>query len=306
MRTSGKKIGKFVLETVLAKYDLDVRVDAGSGQFSISVPETPGEKTGSDQGRGINYKIFSGSNLQLLKDEVGRYLRERDQTDFTDVIEYSTCSTSSTVERHIFGEPSLRVGFEFRVARVSTSRTAGGRPKLQVRVVVSNDGVVSPKVEFGEVAQPSMYDERWDRSMPFTPDRWRKCVLLREGIAKLREALGDLLDDSREASGKLDLMTDVRMLVPSDEGGFEVSVAGRVPEDVLEQIVVLVPATEVELLADLRAAEQSFFFVPSEGSHDKWILLKVILNKRMPLPLREEWQRKIYEVFTKRDPPAAQ
>jgi len=67
MSNHGKKVGKFRVSTVLARYDLDVRLDMEQNVFTILVPRNPGEPVNTKLGHGINYDSFSGSTLVEFK-----------------------------------------------------------------------------------------------------------------------------------------------------------------------------------------------------------------------------------------------
>src|SRR5271157_3727030 len=114
MSLNGKKIGKYSVSTVLATYNLDVRLDMERDLFVILVPDSPGDAIVTTYGR-LNYKSFHSPTLAEAKEEVKTYLNSRDATTFVDVIEY-TCRGKDEDTGIVNG-----VGFDFRVARASVA-----------------------------------------------------------------------------------------------------------------------------------------------------------------------------------------
>jgi hypothetical protein len=200
----GKKIGKFKVTTVLAEYDLDVRLDMEGNQFVILVPGSPGEAINPSNRRNMaNYDSFKAPTLGEAKEAARAFLVSRDTTDFIDVIEY-TCSCPGIKTYHSTDSEN-RVGFDFRVARVSVAQDKIGRPKLEIPVEVDGDGKIAVSVSFGETCKPHSHQWKHDQSMGFTVDRWRKCRAIEDGIASLGKMLANLLGpDGNEVGAKLD------------------------------------------------------------------------------------------------------
>jgi hypothetical protein len=192
VRLSGKKVGKYRVSTILATYDLDVRLDMSANVFAVRVPRTPGEKAEVTT-EGVNYETFSAATLEEVKQKVDKFLRARDTTEFEDVIEYE-------LDRDGFGRVNNSVGFDFRVARVSLARDGNDRPKLEVSVEIDCAGMVAVADYFGHPATPQAHSGRYDYAVPYTVERWRKCVVLRDGIAELRRMVGELFGEGGESS----------------------------------------------------------------------------------------------------------
>jgi len=199
VRLSGKKVGKYRVGTILATYDLDVRLDVAADEFVIHVPKTPGgvaEVTVD----GVEYESFKAPTLGEVKRLVDEFLLARDTTTFEDVIEYS-------LELDGFGKTDNSVGFEFRVARVSIARNRNDEPKLEVDVRVDDVGVVTVAQYSDGPAAPSAHSGRYDDSIPYTVERWRKCVELRDGIAELRRRVHELFrEGGEESAARLDAL----------------------------------------------------------------------------------------------------
>lgn len=182
----GKKIGTFSVGTVLCEYVLDVRFSVSEEQFAVLVPSVPGQSV--VPGNHDTFEVFRGPVLAAVRQSAEGFLRERDTTTFSDVIEY----------RCEVGE-SGSVGFAFRVARVSEVRAVNGRPRLEVSVDVSPDGVVAERrgVHDHAPCPARSYDGyRMDMewSVPFTVERFKKFTLMRDAVEKLRDFLGGVFD----------------------------------------------------------------------------------------------------------------
>jgi hypothetical protein len=212
VRLSGKKVGKYRVTTILATYDLDVRLDMSDNLFAVRVPRAPGEKA-EVTAEGVNYETFSAATLEEVKQKVDEFLRSRDTTEFEDVIEYE-------LDRDGFGRVNNSVGFDFRVARVSLARDGNDVSKLEVRVEVDDEGKVYVENHFGHPATPTAHSGRYDYSVPYTVERWRKCVVLRDGIAELRRMVGELFGEGGEATAaRLDAFE--KKLLPGGSRGSE-------------------------------------------------------------------------------------
>lgn len=208
MRRFGKKMGKFSFETVLARYDLDVRLDVARNQFVILLPNTPGEKADPAVSP-INYECFSGAILEEVKKTTVEFAKQRDVTEYVDVIEY---------ECHGIGPASYdyrpyEVGFNFRVARVSVACSNRSIPKLEQPVEIDDDGNVTNRTWNGDPCLPQAHRREFDYSMEFTVERWRKCCAIRDGIEKLNGALRELLGKASEAGKMLDSLGGPLLLV---------------------------------------------------------------------------------------------
>ena len=202
MANHGKKVGKFSVTTVLAKYDLDVRLDMEQNVFTILVPRNPGDTVNTKLGRGINYDAFSGPTLRDVKGEVEAFLTARDVTEFKDVIEYNYLGS---VRNNSYSEVENSVGFDFRVARVSAVKHGDGKPKLEIRIDVDEVGCIAIAHWGEETCKPQAHSQEYDNSIPFTVKRWQKCCAIKDGIARIGKMLSDLFgkgDD--EAAGSLD------------------------------------------------------------------------------------------------------
>jgi hypothetical protein len=220
MRRAGKKIGTYGVQTVLAAYTLDVRLDMSSNDFSIRVPCTPGaviegvRETQDEDGTtriASDYEIFSDKSLEALKGTVSNFLKTRDTTTFVDVIEY--CYTGLKSGRH-WGSASNHVGFDFRVARVSTARNVHGTPKLEIPVVVDSLGIVSVRVTFEKECGPESHSHRFDSAMTFTVERWQKCCAIRDGIRRIDTMLSTLFEqDGVDAERALDALPEKTRLL---------------------------------------------------------------------------------------------
>jgi hypothetical protein len=194
----GRKIGVFEVATVLYEYVLDVRFSVSDEQFAVLVPSAPGQAVVS--GQHSTFEVCRGPVLAAVKREAEEFLRGRDTTKFWDVIEYR-CDA---------GEGGS-VGFKFRVARVSEARGRNGRPRLEVPVDVGEGGeVVERRGEHDHSPRSARsYDGyEMEGSVPFTVERYRKCVLIRDGVERLRELLGELFGgDGPEAASRLDVLS---------------------------------------------------------------------------------------------------
>jgi hypothetical protein len=190
----GRKIGVFEVATVLYEYVLDVRFSVSDEQFAVLAPSVPGQPVVPASFE--TFEVFRGPALASVKREVEAFLRKRDTTTFSDVIEY-----------RFGGEECARIDFNFRVARVSEVRGRNGRPRLEVPVDVSVEGVVVVRIS---VHDHSPYSARnytgygMDESVPFTIERYRKCVLIRDGVERLRELLGEIFGVGAEVASRLD------------------------------------------------------------------------------------------------------
>lgn len=210
----GKKVGKFRAVTVLAEYNLDVRLDMEANVFTILVPETPGEAVSTKRGS-RNFEIFRSANLEEVKKNVSEYLFTRDKTDFVDVIEYNYSGTRAEKHTH-FGALKNQVGFEFCVSRVSVAQTKSGRAKLEIPINVDDHGNISVQTGFDEnpLGPQSHSWHGHPYSMPFTVERWKKCKAIENGIAALDKLLFELLCGD-DADKKLDLIGGNPLLLPA-------------------------------------------------------------------------------------------
>lgn len=217
LRRFGKKIGKFKVSTVLADYDLDVRLNVADNHFHILVPQTPGaailELTPLTE-----IDSFKAPTLEEAKKAVEEFLRGRDKTEFVDVIEYRYTGPDDA-RQCSWGIANNSVGFEFRVARVSIARSRGGgnSPKLEMLIDVDDDGNISLEQGFGGQPYPTQSYRRSDleSSIPFTKGRWRKCRAICDGLEKLHEALNELLGDEKSIAQKLDALGDQPLMLAS-------------------------------------------------------------------------------------------
>jgi len=218
MSIRGKKVGKFKVSTVLAEYDLDVRLDLEGNTFIILVPDNPGTAVNT-KGYDRNYESFSATLLEDVKEEVRAHLKSRDKTAFVDVIEYNY---SGSKEAAHWGSAQNTVGFDFRVARVAVAQDRNGRPKLEVPIDVDAEGNVAVSRWNGEKEEcsPQAYRHKHDSRIVFTIERWRKCCAIRDGIAKLDKMLFELLGaDGAEAAAKLDAVGGNPLLAAVPEKG---------------------------------------------------------------------------------------
>jgi hypothetical protein len=210
--TNGKKIGKYSISTVLAQYNLDVRVDMERDLFVILVPDSPGDGIVTIHGH-RNYKIFEAPTLAGVKDAVKAYLNSRDTTTFVDVIEYTCNGIDDT---RLPSGTANNVGFDFRVARVSVARDKYNQPKLEIPVDVDEAGGVTVTEAFGELCRPEAHHYHHESSMPFTPARWRMCRAIRDGIASIGKMLSTLLGEDGDIAGsKLDEIRGSPLLLAS-------------------------------------------------------------------------------------------
>ena len=203
MANHGKKVGKFSVSTVLAKYDLDVRLDMDQNVFTILVPRNPGEPVNTKLGRGVNYDSFRGSTLAEVKKDVEAFLAARDVTEFVDVIEYNHLGSS---KNNSYREVEDSVGFDFRVARVSAVKHGDGRPKLEISVDVDDAGRITIGDWFGEPCKPQAHSREYDSSIPFTAGRWQRCCAIRDGLAEIGRMLTELFSEGGDGTaGRLDV-----------------------------------------------------------------------------------------------------
>ena len=208
-RISGKKVGKFAVVTVLARYDLDVRLDLQTNVFIIVVPNSPDGELITKEGQ-RSYESFKAPTLDVVKAEVEKFLKERDVTDFVDVIEYNY---SGTKEAAHWGSAQNTVGFDFRVARVSIALDRSQRPKLEIPVDIDDSGNITVSDFFGKACSPQAYRHRHDARLPFSVDRWRKCCAISDGIKTLDRLLFELLGkDGDEGAAKLDAVANGSLL----------------------------------------------------------------------------------------------
>ena len=219
MRLNGKKVGKFVVTTVLATYDLDVRLDMSSNVFTIHVPTSPGAVISTEPGQ-RNHESFSATTLDEVKKAAQFFLTERDQTEFVDVIEYNYAGANEDRHSHFTSVQNF-VGFDFRVARVSLARDRSDRPKLEMPVEIDEMGRISVESRYGEELGPQSH--RWQAfpsTIPFSVERWRKCCAIRDGIATLDKMLFELLGrDGEQAAMKLDVIgSNPLMLTTATKG----------------------------------------------------------------------------------------
>ena len=207
MSDFGRKVGVFNVETVLARYALDVRLSITSSEFTILVPHTPGAKAKPNESSG--YEVFRATSLDEVKRAVKDALTARDVTDYEDVIEYECTGVTDQVG---YNRCDCDVGFDFKVARVSVVKNEYGDPKLEKSVNIGDDGTITEDRSFdGTPYQPSRHHRGFHRSMPFTIERWRKCCAIREGIKKLHELLEELFVGD-DVSAKLDALRNPLLL----------------------------------------------------------------------------------------------
>jgi len=198
MRPAGKKVGKFCVSTQLGEYQLDVRLDVERSIFLIYVPPAPGIVSND---RSDYLEVVRAPTLEELKKSVKELLVKRDVTKFEDVIEYSFEVPGQR-------DRDLRIGFDFRVARVSESRNKRGSALLEILIEVDEEGEIHVRKDLdGEPYPMQKHHYSLDHSMPYTASRWRKCRQIRDGIAALGEALQELLaedgvGDRLDAIGK--------------------------------------------------------------------------------------------------------
>jgi hypothetical protein len=195
-----KKIGKFTVTTVLAVYDLDVRLDMERDLFVIVVPGGPGEEIDPNRLR-VHQELFEAPTLAEAKAAAKAFLLSRDVTEFVDVIEYTWRGS----EDSCFSGNTKSIGFDFRVARVSVAQDKHGRSKLEIPVDIDESGHITVAVAFGTPCRPESHNCHHSESIPFTIDRWRKCRAIKDGLAVLGKMLAELLDkDGDTAAAKLD------------------------------------------------------------------------------------------------------
>lgn len=204
MRLDGKKVGKFRVTTVLATYDLDVRLNMESNVFVIHVPTAPDVAISTERDQ-RNHESFSAPTLNEVKKTAQEFLTSRDQTEFVDVIEYNY-SGASEDRRSRFSSVNNFVGFDFRVARVSVVRDRSDRPKLEQPIEIDEQGRISVEIRYGEVCSPEAHRfNSLSSRIPFSIERWRKCCAIREGIEKLDKMLFELLGrDGDQCALRLD------------------------------------------------------------------------------------------------------
>jgi len=196
MKPAGKKVGKFDVSTSLGEYRLDVRLDVEKNVFLIYVPEAPGVQESDRSGY---QEAVRAATLEELKKSIKDLLIKRDAllVNFDDVIEYSF-EVSSSGQR--------RIGFDFRVARVSQSKDRWGHPLLEIVVDVDEEGRISVTEDHsGEPYPMQKHHQSMDYSMPYSAERWRKCRQIREGLADLGDALQTLLAEDG-AGDRLDAL----------------------------------------------------------------------------------------------------
>jgi hypothetical protein len=160
-----------------------------------------------DRGDSSTYELFSGSVLDVVKGEAAAFLKKRDVAVFEDVIEYSVGDYSES------RNPNL-VTFDCRAARVS--RGEDERVRLEKDVTVGSDGTVVLKTwSDGQLAPTRPHQGGFDSSVPYTPERWRKCVAVRDGLRRLKKLLAETFADDSGAAEKLDSLGDVLSLPPA-------------------------------------------------------------------------------------------
>ena len=194
MRFRGRKIGKHVVDTQLARYEVEVRFDVGSSIFVLVVPSAPGVVP--DWLDYSTYEQFADKDLEAVKKVAEAYLKGRDVATFEDVIEY-------TVGDYFQSREGNLVVFDCRVARVS--RDAEGKFKLEKEVVVGDDGVVTERTwSGGETCPVVPHKHIFDLFVPYTLERWRKCAAVRDGLLALKKMLDEVFADEEGAAAKLD------------------------------------------------------------------------------------------------------
>lgn len=194
MRFRGKKIGKHVVETQLARYEVEVRFDVGSNIFVLVAPSAPGAVP--DRLDNSTYEQFADKDLEVAKKAAEDCLKNRDVAVFEDAIEYSVGDYFQRRENNL-------VVFDCRVARVS--RDSEGKFKLEKEVVVGEDGTaVDGTWGDGEACPVVPYRHTFDLSVPYTAERWRKCVAVRDGILALKKMLDEVFADEDGTAAKLD------------------------------------------------------------------------------------------------------
>lgn len=204
----GKKAGTYFVATVLASYDLDVYVDVESGTFSILIPTAPGARV--EPRRRDSFELSRGRDLDELKKVVREHLISRDVTDFHDIIE---CYVDYD------DDEDNAVRFDFEVARVSTAVNGQGDPKLEMSIILSEAGEITETLLGGD-HPPRAYREKRLVSrlirIPFTVERWHKCVAIRDGIRTLRSAMENLFGGP-DVAAKLDLAGKQQLLLLQGE-----------------------------------------------------------------------------------------
>jgi hypothetical protein len=207
----GRKTGTYFVSTVLASYNLDVYVDVENEDFTILVPTSPRGKV--DIRRRDTFELCRGRDLADVKTQARDLLRARDVTGYRDVLELDVDWGDH--------ENDNQLRFKFEVARVSEAVDGQGDPKLEKRIEVSDEGVISEICDAdGESSVPKGRSFRSNRiRIPYTVERWRKCVAIRDGISYLRECLKQLFKDETCAPGKIDSLSvnPARMLTAGDE-----------------------------------------------------------------------------------------
>jgi len=132
----GRKVAQYEAKSQLGTYSLDIRLNQDGNEFVIVVPCAPGAKAERSD------PVVRAPTLAEAKQKVADLLKARDVPGFEDVIEYS-CPTR---ERWA-GEDDTHASFDFRVARVSTSRDPRvNRPLVEIGVEVSEKGEISEEV----------------------------------------------------------------------------------------------------------------------------------------------------------------
>lgn len=204
MRFRGKKIGKHVVETQLARYEVEVRFDIGSNIFVLVVPSAPGAVP--DRFDSSTYEQFADKDLDAAKKAATDYLKKRDVAAFEDVIEY-------TVGDYFQRREGNLVVFDCRVARVS--RDAEGKFKLEKEVSVGEDGTITERTwSDGETCPVVSYKHEFELSVPYTLERWRKCTAVRDGLLVLKKILDEVFADEEGAAEKLDGQNFLRQALP--------------------------------------------------------------------------------------------
>ena len=221
MRFRGKKIGKHVVETQLARYEVEVRFDVGSNIFVLVVPSAPGAVP--DRLDSSTYEQFADKDLDAAKKAAEAYLKGRDVAAFEDVIEYSVGDYFQRRESNL-------VVFDCRVARVS--RDSEGNFKLEKEVSVGEDGAITEDVwSDAKTCPPGPYKHGFDLSVPYTVERWRKCVAVRDGLLALKKMLDEVFADESKAGQMLDCQSFC-LALPALAKGEDVAAQPRVRKDI--------------------------------------------------------------------------
>ena len=77
----------------------------------------------------------------------------------------------------------------------------------------------------------------------------------------------------------------------------------RTPDVVIDQMLVHIPASMGELIDELNRVKETACYTAPECWGEIWSMMAYALQKVLPYPPKEDWQKEVYKIITQKEPP---